>query len=396
MSNNWKIRMLSRLLAGREVWLTEGRLSLGEQGCDICIPLTTNGNIVLYEQQGCLFVEAGKASIRLNGRRHRPDKPLPVSGVLEVAGIALAFGSKESQLAGYRIPVPWRQYGWLAGLLLLFTAGIGALLSAGKPPAAVDSLHQRVKSLLRQSDLFPDIHANWKPDGSLQLSGYCQASKQMQKVRVTLDGWGVVYRDEVICADRLASEVLDTLLQAGYHNAEVSWQGAGKVLIHADIHMDQQWSMAQTQLNDIPGLQHWQIDNPHQVQSEAIIAAMAQNALIGLVNVTPMHNAFVISGILDPPHQQRLQKAMAELQTRYPQLSLSYQPVAASHDGGKYLPAPVSAYVQGRRGNYLLLTNGERLRVGSRLPAGGKIVQLDAHVVAIAQQDGLINFPLDF
>ena len=396
MDNQWKIRLLGNLLQGREIWITNGRLSLGEQECDICIPLTVNEKIVLYEEQGNLFIDAGKANVRLNGRKHPQNKPLPDSGVLEVAGIALAFGSKESQLADYRIPSSWPRYGWLAGLLLLITGGIGVLLLAARPVASEDNLHQRVKLLLQQSDMLPGIQTNWRPDGSLQLSGYCPASKQMLKVRVSLASWGVVYRDEVICADQLASEVLDTLTQAGYSHADVSPDGPGKVLIHADIEMNHRWFTVQTQLADIPGLQHWQIDNPHHLQSQAIIDAMAESGLIGLVNVTPVRQTFVISGILDLPHRQQLQKAMALLHKRYPQLSLSYQQVASSSEGGHYFSAPVAGYVQGRRSNYLLLTNGERLRVGSQLPGGGKIIKLDPHVVAITLHDALIDYPLNF
>lgn len=40
--SSWKIRFLGHVLQGREVWLNEGNLSLGEKGCDICIPLTIN------------------------------------------------------------------------------------------------------------------------------------------------------------------------------------------------------------------------------------------------------------------------------------------------------------------------------------------------------------------
>lgn len=396
MDNQWKIRLLGNLLQGREVWLIDGRLSLGEKECDICIPLTTNEKIVLYEQQGHLFIDAGTASVRLNGRKHAQSKPLPASGVLEVAGIALAFGRKECQLADYRIPTPWFRYGWLAGLLLLLSGGVGAFLLDRMPTTAASNLHQRVKSLLRQSHLLPDIHSLWKPDGSLQLSGYCQASKQMLKLRVALESWGVIYRDYVVCADQLTNEVRDTLLQAGYPQAEVTINGPGKVLIHADIQMDQRWCSVQTLLADIPGLQYWQIDNSHHVQSQAIIAAMMQNGLVGLVNVTPVHHSFVVSGILDPPHKRQLHNAMALLQKQYPEISLIYQQVASANDGDRYLPAPVVGYVQGRQRGYLLLTNGERLQVGSQLPGGGKIIKLDPHFVAIAQHDALINYPLDF
>lgn len=55
---------LGHVLQGREVWLNEGNLSLGEKGCDICIPLTINEKIILREQADSLFVDAGKARVK--------------------------------------------------------------------------------------------------------------------------------------------------------------------------------------------------------------------------------------------------------------------------------------------------------------------------------------------
>ncbi|EIN7104648.1 EscD/YscD/HrpQ family type III secretion system inner membrane ring protein, partial [Salmonella enterica subsp. enterica serovar Typhimurium] len=78
--SSWKIRFLGHVLQGREVWLNEGNLSLGEKGCDICIPLAINEKIILREQADSLFVDAGKARVRVNGRRFNPNKPLPSSG----------------------------------------------------------------------------------------------------------------------------------------------------------------------------------------------------------------------------------------------------------------------------------------------------------------------------
>ncbi|EIT0559034.1 SctD family type III secretion system inner membrane ring subunit SsaD, partial [Salmonella enterica subsp. enterica serovar Enteritidis] len=148
------------------------------------------------------------------------------------------------------------------------------------------------------------VRAQWKEDGSLQLSGYCSSSEQMQKVRATLESWGVMYRDGVICDDLLVREVQDVLIKMGYPHAEVSSEGPGSVLIHDDIQMDQQWRKVQPLLADIPGLLHWQISHSHQSQGDDIISAIIENGLVGLVNVTPMRRSFVISGVLDESHQR--------------------------------------------------------------------------------------------
>ncbi|EAU4678453.1 EscD/YscD/HrpQ family type III secretion system inner membrane ring protein [Salmonella enterica] len=394
-TSSWKIRFLDRLLQGREVWLNEGRLSLGEKGCDICIPLTINGKIVLREQEESLFVDAGKARVRVNGRRFNQNKPLPSSGVLQVAGIAMAFGKSDCDLASYQIPISRLRHWWLAGVFLIFIGGMGALSSIGGQPETVNDLPLRVKLLLDKGNIHY-VRAQWKEDGSLQLSGYCSSNEQMQKVRATLESWGVMYRDSVICDDLLIREVQDILIKMDYPHAEVSSEGPGSVLIHDDIRMDQRWRKVQPLLADIPGLLHWKISYSHQSQGNDIIAAIIENGLVGLVNVTPIRCSFVISGVLDESHQRILQEMLAALKKKDPALSLIYQDIAPSHDGGKYLPAPVAGFVQSRHGDYLLLTNKERLRVGALLPDGGEIVHLSADVVTIKNDDTLINYPLDF
>ncbi|ECK6528707.1 EscD/YscD/HrpQ family type III secretion system inner membrane ring protein [Salmonella enterica] len=394
-TSSWKIRFLDRLLQGREVWLNEGRLSLGEKGCDICIPLTINGKIVLREQEESLFVDAGKARVRVNGRRFNQNKPLPSSGVLQVAGIAMAFGKSDCDLVSYQIPISRLRHWWLAGVFLIFIGGMGALSSIGGQPETVNDLPLRVKLLLDKSNIHY-VRAQWKEDGSLQLSGYCSSNEQMQKVRATLESWGVMYRDSVICDDLLIREVQDILIKMDYPHAEVSSEGPGSVLIHDDIRMDQRWRKVQPLLADIPGLLHWKISYSHQSQGNDIIAAIIENGLVGLVNVTPIRCSFVISGVLDESHQRILQEMLAALKKKDPALSLIYQDIAPSHDGGKYLPAPVAGFVQSRHGDYLLLTNKERLRVGALLPDGGEIVHLSADVVTIKNDDTLINYPLDF
>ncbi|MGG5979519.1 type III secretion system inner membrane ring subunit SctD [Salmonella enterica] len=394
-TSSWKIRFLDRLLQGREVWLNEGRLSLGEKGCDICIPLTINGKIVLREQEESLFVDAGKARVRVNGRRFNQNKPLPSSGVLQVAEIAMAFGKSDCDLASYQIPISRLRHWWLAGVFLIFIGGMGALSSIGGQPETVNDLPLRVKLLLDKSNIHY-VRAQWKEDGSLQLSGYCSSNEQMQKVRATLESWGVMYRDSVICDDLLIREVQDILIKMDYPHAEVSSEGPGSVLIHDDIRMDQRWRKVQPLLADIPGLLHWKISYSHQSQGNDIIAAIIENGLVGLVNVTPIRCSFVISGVLDESHQRILQEMLAALKKKDPALSLIYQDIAPSHDGGKYLPAPVAGFVQSRHGDYLLLTNKERLRVGALLPDGGEIVHLSADVVTIKNDDTLINYPLDF
>lgn len=72
---------------------------------------------------------------------------------------------------------------------MIFIGGMGVLLSISGQPETVNDLPLRVKFLLDKSNIHY-VRAQWKEDGSLQLSGYCSSSEQMQKVRATLESWG--------------------------------------------------------------------------------------------------------------------------------------------------------------------------------------------------------------
>ncbi len=85
-------------------------------------------------------------------------------------------------------------------------------------------------------------------------------------------------------------------------------------------------------------------------------------------------------------HQTGFARTLAALKKRTPLFHLS--DIAPSHDESKYLPAPVAGFVQSRHGNYLLLTNKERLRVGALLPNGEKSIW-SADVVTIKHYDTL-------
>ncbi|MFT8211838.1 MAG: hypothetical protein ACMZI0_17050 [Symbiopectobacterium sp.] len=153
MENTWKIRLLGGVLHGREVWLSEGRLSIGERECDLCIPLQVASCIELAIADGQLYVNAEKVQVRVNGRRHGQHHPLPSQGVLEAAGLAMAFGPQHAELAGYRLPMGRFSPGWVlfAGTLILLSAL--AFLSDEWAPLSSTATSVQVDALLQQTGL---------------------------------------------------------------------------------------------------------------------------------------------------------------------------------------------------------------------------------------------------
>ncbi|WP_145558792.1 type III secretion system inner membrane ring subunit SctD [Yersinia mollaretii] len=394
MGNERKVRLISGILHGREVWLEGGKLSIGEHGCDLCIPLNDEGQVVLSINDGQMFVDAGRATVRVNGRRHKTNLPLPAEGVLQTMGLAIAFGSHEANLSHYQLRTGLPAVYW--GMMLTFFVLVGVFViwsgPSVKPPR---SMSTQVDTLLRQKGLTQTV-ARWDQDGTLQLSGYCQNSAVLQTARLKLESWGVLYRDSVICTDQLIRDVSDILTQAGYGNARVTSSAPGEVCITADITMGKRWAIAQPQLAELPGLIHWKIDNPYEAQDKAIIDRVLQDGLAGSVSVTPVGQAFVISGVLDTEQQQILNQLLAQVRQQFPYIALSYQNISASNEGNQRFPSPISAIIHGRQGIYLILEDSERLRLGSQLPDGSEVVALNDRAVTLKYQGALINSTFNF
>lgn len=396
MNNQWKIRLLGGVLHGREIGLPDAGLTLGERGCDVCLPLTRVARVALTIKAGKLYADAGGAPMRVNGRRHRQDAALPATGILQTAGVTLAFGSQQDCLAEMVLPTRYGALLWTSALAVVLLAAIlaGLWLSGAAWESGPD-IPGRVETLLQQPDM-GKVKAAWAPDGVLTLSGYCTEGVQMGAVRQRLASWGVVFRDRVVRGDLLARDVQELLQQAGYADARVRSTAPGEVCIQGDITMGKRWTAVLPQLRQIPGLQCWHIENRHAAQSSAIIAALKDSGLAGEISVTPVGDAFTLSGVLDESGKGRLVALLDRLRAQFPGLALSYQAVPASADGAQRLPSPVAGIIHSRHGDYLVLENGARLQVGSQLPDGGEVVALTDRAIAIHYRGALINYPFDF
>lgn len=342
-----------------------------------------------------LFVDAGAASVWVNGRRHTQSKPLPDTGMLRVGGVTLVFGPQEADLASFQPPKRRSVAFWGGALILVALISLASLLLMSHEPTPEPDLSVRVDALLQQMTL-PQVRTQWDQNHILQLSGYSPTDKMLEPVRNRLQSWGVQYRDNVVCADQLERNVQDVLIQAGYLQVCVQSTGKGDVTIRADITMGQRWTAVQPHLAEVPGLTHWQIENPYEEQGEAIITALIQSGLGGAVSMNAIGKSFVISGVLDSDEKQRVTALIADLRTRYPGVKLSYQEVPASNEFSQRLPAPVAGIIHGPRGDYLVLENGVRLSVGSRLPDGSEVVVLTDKAVTFKQGRMLFNYHFEF
>jgi len=390
MADNWKIRLLGGVLQGREIWLTEGRLSIGERNCDLCLPLQGKYQLMLTVTDGGLFIDAGEQTVRVNGRKHKPETPLPETGIVQLPGLTMAFGHGDADLSVCRIPrrKPVIVFSCVMFLLLLLGAGLTVFLL--RPDSVAVDMVPRIDALLQQNGL-TQITVNQEQDGTFLLSGYCQKSAALQTVRLTLSSWSVLYHDQVICRDQLIRDVRDVLTQAGYNEMQITSPAPGEVHINADVSMDKRWAAVQKTLAGVSGLRHFTIDNPRKTRFNTLAEALLRDGLAENVSVTLVGQAFLISGILTEPQQQTLTALMEQLRQQYPDMELNYQNVAPSPEGWRHFPSPVVALIQGATGRSLILENGTCLRTGSHLPDGGVIMTLTDKAVTLRYPEALIN-----
>lgn len=395
MNREWKIRLLGGVLHGREIWLADGHLSVGERGCDLCIPLCGGTRLEFTATQAGLFINTEGAPIRVNGRRHQPDKPLPEEGVVQALGLAMAFGQHHANLSRYPLRRTKSALLWGMALACLILIGVTVSILQSNGNLSPPPMTSQVAVLLQQTGL-TQIRATWEKDGTLRLSGYCEKSDRLQTVRQKLSAWGVLYRDDMVCTDQLIRQVRDVLTQAGYDEVELTSNTPGDISINANIVMGKRWAGIQQQLTSIPGLKHLHIDNLHETQINTLIDSLLQQGLAEKVSVTSVGQAFIISGVLNMNEQQYLNHLMAQLRQQFPGIALSFQNVRTSGEDSQHFPSPIAAIVHGQQGFYLLLEDGERLRTGSQLPQGGEVVDLTDAAVALRFPDALINYSFNF
>lgn len=114
------------------------------------------------------------------------------------------------------------------------------------------------------------------------------------------------------------------------------------------------------------------------------------------MNLTNTGLHFILSGVLNAQDKQTLTQLMQDMRSRYPTVALSCQDVPLSSEFSKQLPAPVTDIIHSRRGDYLVLGNGDTLSIGSRLAGGSKVVAISDSAVTFRQGRTLISLPFNF
>lgn len=404
MALGFKLRLMSGELNGRELSLPEGEFTLGEQGCDVLLPLPQGQVLTLVISENKILLRA-PGKVWVNGCRHDLQHPIPLRQVIEVAGLILVLGEEVDALNSIILSprsrgrvLLWLSMVTLIFLLLLFVfifwfSQQSNRLFSYLPPDIPTQLSEQLKQ-----PVLAGVTADWSSEGSVILSGHCSSSSAVTQLQNFLVQHQVVFRNKLVCDDHLISSVSDILHQYGYQDIEIrAGISPGNITLYGSIEMGEQWLNVQKALTTVAGLTGWTVINPHDGQMIRLVESLRKLNLLGYLSMMQSHKDIVISGVLSPDQKQKLSQMLAQLtQKESGALPVQYQNIPVSDQTAQLLPAAIVSYGGNNHAKFIQLANGARLQQGTVLENGYKVIFISEQGISLLKTNNLIQIPMNF
>ncbi|CNE77554.1 type III secretion system inner membrane ring subunit SctD [Yersinia kristensenii] len=403
MEMKFKIRILNGELNGRELMLPKGVFTLGDQGSDVLLPLPQGKILALIISENQIMLQVPGA-VWVNGLRHDLQQPVPLRQVIEAAGLALVLGEENDVLSGIIVVhrsgprlLLWLSVatfillGLLFSFIFWFTQQSNRLFSH-LPSSIPTQLSEQLKISTLEG-----INATWLADGSVVLSGHCTSSSAVIQLQNFLVSNHVVFRNQLVCDDRLIASVGEVLHQYGYQDIDVKvGKITGNVAIHGAIEMGEKWLSVQKVLATIVGLKGWVVINSHDGQIPLLVERLKDLGLLSYLSMTQSNKEIVISGMLSPEQQQHLRSMLATLTQQPDVFPVRYQNIPASDQATQLLPAAIVSYGGNSHSKFVQLANGVRLQQGTVLGNGYKVILIGEQSISLLKSSNLVQIPMNF
>ena len=225
MDMNTKLLWLTGPMQGRELKLPQGEPSMGPCG-DVMVPLSERESIQISVTEEGVFIR-DSIPVWCNGVAANTQEPLPFGQAIEVSGVGFILGSLDQSLVWQRLPehVKAKASGGRRLFLSFITLMTVVLMSfvvmlpKNIEPTLIPTCGCRV--------VVPSLNqvkASWNKDGVVSLSGYCDNSLVMSKLKEGLKLHGIRFNTSAVCTDELISNVEAVLSANGYQDVHVSPQ----------------------------------------------------------------------------------------------------------------------------------------------------------------------------
>ncbi|WP_145539441.1 type III secretion system inner membrane ring subunit SctD [Yersinia kristensenii] len=403
MEMKFKLRILDGELNGRELMLPNGVFTLGDQGADVLLPLPQGKILALIISENQIMLQVPGA-VWVNGLRHDLQQPVPLRQVIEAAGLALVLGEENDVLSGIIV-------GHRSGPRLLLWLSVATFILSGLLFSFIfwftqqsnrlfshlpSSIPTQLSEQLKISTL-EGINATWLADGSVVLSGHCTSSSAVIQLQNFLVSNHVVFRNQLVCDDRLIASVSEVLHQYGYQDIDVKvGKITGNVAIHGAIEMGEKWLSVQKVLATIVGLKGWVVINSHDGQIPLLVERLKDLGLLSYLSMTQSNKEIVISGMLSPEQQQHLRLMLATLTQQPDAFPVRYQNIPASDQATQLLPAAIVSYGGNSHSKFVQLANGVRLQQGTVLGNGYKVILIGEQSISLLKSSNLVQIPMNF
>ncbi|MYM58565.1 EscD/YscD/HrpQ family type III secretion system inner membrane ring protein [Vibrio sp. OCN044] len=398
MEASIKLLWLTGPMQGRELKLPSGDLSMGPSG-DIMVPIDQPDAISLSVDDKGVMVK-GNVATWVSGKRANLAEYLPLGQPIELSGVGFILGHCEQELTWQKLPShSTKKSGRLSNIFLFATslfALVTMLVVLMLPVKTVPVFNPR---LWLQSQLnVPALHqvdASWGADGIVTLTGYCDNSASMAKLKEGLKQHSIRFNAKAVCTDKLVGSVESILSANGYQNIHVApTRRMGEVRISGAIQSGDQWDKVTTELEQIQGLKHWQVANDMGGYVHKFISALREHNLLNGVMVERRQESILVTGQLNDDVRSQIYQVNKDLMVNTGQVvDVRFENIPIRDNLTRYLSGQIVSFGGNASHPFVELSNGSRLQINSKLENGYVVSHIDLKGLDLSRDGEVIHIP---
>src|SRR5699024_1178840 len=126
-----------------------------------------------------------------------------------------------------------------------------------------------------------------------------------------------------------------------------------------------------------PGLKSWEVSNNILEKTKKMMELLRSQNFSSPLNFVQKGNKILLTGRLSLEEQQQLKDFIETLKKDFPTSEFIYQNIDTSAPQVHIWPSPITGIGGNAQTPFVELSNGLRLQIGSKLPSGYQIVDID-------------------
>ncbi|MGF1740024.1 type III secretion system inner membrane ring subunit SctD [Vibrio profundum] len=406
MRSGWKFLILTGHLRGRELKLPEGEFTIGSKDADLSAQLDDDKQVTLLVSEEEIRVKEESVPMWYEGEAQLAASSIPPSTIIDLAGFCFLLGAGDQELT--LADVPERQKvikssgkNWLAivclSSCLVFAIGVAVFswMNLNTPPVIKLDPKAWIEQQVQQTG-YGNLELSWSDNGILTIGGYCRSVSKYQSLLGKLNGLGIHYKNQALCQEDIVHNVYFVLQQNGYSHVLVhSGKRLGTVVISGDISADKQWESVSQLIAQVNGLQSWKVRSEKDEGLSELVEKLREANLLDKLSLLRNNSTITITGHLSDEEESELSKVLSQYRrddiTKH---RVIYQNIPISQSMLRLFPSAVRSFAGNAKNPYLILANGMRIQIGTRLPNGFEVSKLNTTSVELVKDGQVLHIPL--